>query len=361
MIYDFILVGHGLAGGILARTLSRQGYRLAVVDTYKANAASRVAAGLINPLAGKRFAKSWLAEKFVAYAINFYQEIEKELGVRLWHPLPILKLFSSIEEQNTWMGKSVNPAVQEFIKQVHLQLPASESLHQEFGAIEIRQSGYVDVNLLLDNLLLHVEREQLLLREPFAFNRLHVTTDFVIYTAENNTIKARKIVFCEGYQASRNPYFSWLPFSLNKGEVLDIAVDNFTAECIYNKAVYVLPVNGQGYKAGATYNWREVNEDPTPAAQAELSERIGQILKKPFRVTGQYAGIRPAVRDRRPLIGWHPAYAQVGIFNGLGSKGVMMAPYLAKNFADTLTGGKLEPEADINRYLKFYEASKDLI
>lgn len=117
MIYDFILVGHGLAGGILARTLSQQGYKLAVFDVYKATSASRVAAGLVNPLAGKRFAKSWLAEKFVPYARAFYQQLEKDLGINIWHSLPIFKLFSSVEEQNTWMGKSSNPALQEFVKQ----------------------------------------------------------------------------------------------------------------------------------------------------------------------------------------------------------------------------------------------------
>ncbi|MDQ3291058.1 MAG: FAD-binding oxidoreductase, partial [Bacteroidota bacterium] len=88
MVFDFILVGHGLAGGILARTLSQESYKLAVFDTYKFNSASRVAAGLINPLAGKRFAKSWLAEKLVPYAIAFYQKLEQELGIQVWHSLP---------------------------------------------------------------------------------------------------------------------------------------------------------------------------------------------------------------------------------------------------------------------------------
>ncbi|PSR54383.1 FAD-dependent oxidoreductase [Adhaeribacter arboris] len=352
MIYDFILVGHGLAGGILARTLSQQGYRIAVFDTYKANAASRVAAGLINPLAGKRFAKSWLAEKLVPFAITFYQQMEQELGIRVWHPLPILKLFSSVEEQNTWMGKSSNPTLHEFIKKVHVHLPASEVIEQEFGAIEITQSGYVDVNLLLDSLLAELVNQQYLVKMPFEYEKLQVTPNFVTYSLENNTIKAQKIVFCEGYAAIHNPYFNWLPFSPNKGEVLEIKTDNLSAECIYNKAVYVLPIGANRFKVGATYNWREINEDLSVEALTELRERTGQIVKKPFEVTNQAVGIRPAVRDRRPLIGWHPMHPNVGIFNGMGSKGVMMAPYLASNFTQNLTGGKLEPEADITRYLK---------
>jgi len=353
MIYDFILVGHGLAGGILARTLSQQGFKLVVFDTYKANAASRVAAGLINPLAGKRFAKSWLAEKLVPFAISFYQQVEQELGIQVWHTLPILKLFSSIEEQNTWMGKSSNPALNEFIKNVHLNLPASETVIQEFGAIEIAQSGYLNVNLFLDTLLKDIAKHHYLVNLPFEYQKLQVTPDFVSYALDNDTIKARKIVFCEGYKAIDNPFFNWLPFSPNKGEVLEIKIDNFSAECIYNKAVYVLPFGTNRFKVGATYNWRELNENVSPEALAELSERTGQIIKKPFEVLNQAVGIRPAVRDRRPLIGWHPEHANLGIFNGMGSKGVMMAPYLAKNYTQSLTGTKLEPEADIARYLKF--------
>ncbi|RDC64669.1 NAD(P)/FAD-dependent oxidoreductase [Adhaeribacter pallidiroseus] len=355
MNYDFILVGHGLAGGILTRTLSQQGYTLAVFDTFKANSASRVAAGLINPLAGKRFAKSWLADKFVPFAIAFYQQIEKEFNVKIWQPLPIFKLFSSVEEQNTWMGKSSNPAIQEFIKQVHLNLPLSENINQEFGAIELAQSGYLDVPVLLDILLAALKPPHILINEDFELARLQINPDFISYKQDNNTITARKIVFCEGYQAINNPYFNWLPFSPNKGEVLDIKIEKFPTECIYNKAVYVLPFGTNGFKVGATYNWREVNEQPSAEAMTELQERTEQIIKKPFVITKQSVGIRPAVRDRRPLIGWHPTHPQIGIFNGMGSKGVMMAPYLASNFVASLNGAQLEPEADISRYLKFFK------
>src|SRR5687768_11133966 len=105
MKYDFLVVGHGLAGAILTHTLQKHGFTVLIVDTEKPNSASNVAAGLINPVAGKRFAKSWLADTFIPAAETFYRNLETELNSTLFHQKPILKLFSSIEEQNTWMGK----------------------------------------------------------------------------------------------------------------------------------------------------------------------------------------------------------------------------------------------------------------
>lgn len=169
-------------------------------------------------------------------------------------------------------------------------------------------------------------------------------------------LKARHIIFCEGYQGAHNPYFQWLPFSLNKGEVLDVQLQLSQQAYIYNKGVYVVGVGQDRWRVGATYNWRQVDEALTAEGRQELERKLEGLLKKPFRVVAQRAGIRPAVRDRRPLLGRHPALPQLSIFNGLGSKGVMMAPYLAHHFSLYLTGEQeLLPEVNILRYLSFYE------
>ena len=106
-MYDFLIIGHGLAGAILTRTLRLRGHRVLVIDQPKANSASNVAAGLINPIAGKRFAKSWQADRFLPAAHSFYRQLEADLGEQVLFPAPIIKLFSSPEEQNNWMAKSV--------------------------------------------------------------------------------------------------------------------------------------------------------------------------------------------------------------------------------------------------------------
>lgn len=352
MIYDFILVGHGLAGAILGQTLSERGHKILVIDQPKENSASRVAAGLMNPLAGKRFAKSWLADTLVPQATDFYRQLEQQAGCRIFHQKPILKLFASVEEQNTWMGKSAGMPYGDFIAAVHTSLPDSGEIYQQEGGIEIARGGYVDVPLLLDTLRRCREEKGEMITGKFDLNLLRVQENMVTY----GDLTAQNLIFCEGYQGAANPYFSWLPFSLNKGEVLDIETDLLQQAYIYNKAVYVVGLEDKRWRVGATYNWREVSEEITQEARDELSRKLQGLLKKPFRVLAQRAGIRPAVRDRRPLLGRHPDRPVVSIFNGMGSKGVMMAPYLARHFEAYLTGQQdLLPEVNILRYLSFYK------
>ncbi|HYK56462.1 MAG TPA: FAD-dependent oxidoreductase, partial [Flavisolibacter sp.] len=190
----------------------------------------------------------------------------------------------------------------------------------------------------------------------FNFSNLKLTENGIQY----EDIQARHLIFCEGWQAVRNPYFGWLPLSINKGEVLEIGVQNFPTGCIYNKGVYVVPLGEERWKVGATYNWREPNEEPTEAGREELLGKVNQLLKVPVEVTAHAAGIRPATRDRKPLIGTHPELPQLSIFNGMGSKGVLMAPFLAAQFADCLAGkSEIWPEVSIARYRKFFHERDD--
>ncbi|MGV3539573.1 MAG: NAD(P)/FAD-dependent oxidoreductase [Rufibacter sp.] len=355
MIYDYLVVGHGLAGAILTSFLEKNGKTVLVFDSGNPNAASRVAAGLINPVAGKRFAKSWRVDEFLPAAVTFYQRMEERYQAKLFHQLPILKLFSTPEEQNTWMGKSADAIWQEYIEATHLQLPPSEEVHQELGGLLIQKGGYVALRTFLELREKELLQHQALRHQAFDIIQLELLPHGVRY----QDVEAKQVVFCEGAKTAENPYFRWLPFSLNKGEILDINAPDFNAEYIYNKAVYVVPVGQHHYRIGATYNWREVNEETTPTGLEELTEKTKGILKKSFAVTKQYVGIRPAVRDRKPLIGKHPEVPQLAVFNGMGSKGVLMAPLLAQQLIAALEEGKpLWPEVDIARYFSLYLASK---
>ncbi|WP_299756231.1 FAD-dependent oxidoreductase [uncultured Pontibacter sp.] len=351
MKYDFIVVGHGLAGAILSYTLRKQGRRVLVIDEPRASAASRVAAGLLNPVAGKRFAKSWLADTFIPAADAFYDELEVHFGRQLFIHKPIYKIFSSIEEQNTWMAKSADSSWGDYILDTHTQSIHQPDIDDPYGGIMIGRGGYLQVAEMLDLLTQELLEQKMMLPERFDVEQLQLTEGGVRY----KDAEAAHLIFCEGFQVVNNPYFKWLPIQPTKGEVLEVQTENYDPECIYNKAVYVVPVGDGRFKIGATYNWRQPDEEPTPQGQEELAERFGQITTQPFHVTGHWAGIRPAVRDRRPLAGTHPQFAQLSVFNGMGSKGVLMAPYLAQRFAAALAGTEeVMPEIHILRYLSLY-------
>lgn len=351
MLYDFLVVGHGLAGAILAQTLEKRGHNVLVFDAEKPNSASNVAAGLINPVAGKRFAKSWQVDTFLPAAEQFYKELETEFDTELFHQKPILKLFSSIEEQNNWMGKSAEDQWNEYIEATYPELPTSETVQQELGGLKIAKGGYVQLRKTLGLLRQKLQTQNKIRSGTFNFNNLTINETGIRY----EDIQAKHLIFCEGWQAVNNPYFSWLPFSINKGEVLDINVRNFSSECIYNKGVYVVPLGNGNLKVGATYNWREPNENPTAEGREELETKLKKLLNKSFEIVNHEAGIRPAVRDRKPLIGIHPEFPALSVFNGMGSKGVLMAPFLASQFAACLAGeGTLWPEVSISRYQQFY-------
>ena len=65
------------------------------------------------------------------------------------------------------------------------------------------------------------------------------------------------------------------------------------------------------------------------------------------------AGVRPGSADRRPFIGTHPKNDNYHIFNGLGSKGYMLAPLLSLEFAQHLIEGtELHAEVQLSRYNK---------
>jgi glycine/D-amino acid oxidase-like deaminating enzyme len=351
MNYDFIVVGHGLAGAFLAYTLRQRGQRVLVIDEPKPNSASNVAAGLVNPVAGKRFAKSWLADTFIPSANTFYAGLETHFKQQLYFRKPIYKIFSSIEEQNTWMAKSAGSSWNEYIEATYTQSINHPDIQDPFGGVLIKQGGYLQVAETLRLLAAELLQQGLLLPERFDMEALQLTSEGVAY----KDITAKHLVFCEGYQVIHNTYFKWLPLQPTKGEVLEVQAQNFDPECIYNKAVYVVPIGDSRFKIGATYDWRQADEEPTQAGQDELAGRFKQLTPQNFRITNHLAGIRPAVRDRRPLVGVHPEHTQLSVFNGMGSKGVLMAPYLAAQFAASMAGEtELLPEVHISRYLSLY-------
>jgi glycine/D-amino acid oxidase-like deaminating enzyme len=164
-------------------------------------------------------------------------------------------------------------------------------------------------------------------------------------------------LFSEGFYGSENPLFSWLPWNPAKGEILTIKIlsEISWGEEIVNAGIFIVPIGNQTYRVGATYAWHEFSFLPTEKARIDLIAKLDKLLKVSYQIIGQEAGVRPATKLRRPFVGLHPEQKRFAIFNGLGSKGVSLAPYFAQQLVDFLENNQeINPEANIEQYYPLY-------
>jgi glycine/D-amino acid oxidase-like deaminating enzyme len=136
-----------------------------------------------------------------------------------------------------------------------------------------------------------------------------------------------------------------------KGEILTIQCDDLPEEFILLSGIFLIPMGNKKFRAGSTYEWNFPHELPTDEGKLKLLKLLDEFLKLPYSVIDHRAGVRPTVKDRRPLIGSHPEHENVFLFNGMGTKGVQLIPYFADHFVGVLEKGKtLSGEVDVRRF-----------
>lgn len=340
---DYIIVGQGIAGTVLAQSLIQTGKKVIVIDKGHEQSASRVAPGLFNPISFKRISISWQADKLIPFLIHFYKSLETTLSTPLLHLTDIFKIISSEEELGKWRKKLLQEDIQSFCS---LQPNYNKQINAPCGLIKVSPAGYLDVKKMLSEFRKHLKTNNQLQEEDFDCSGIQFDPEHIIY--KNCT--AKKIIFCEGKNSKANSFFNWLPIIPNQGELLTIKTDQLKINHIYAKKAFILPAENQ-IKLGATYNWKEATNLPTEEAKSELCSKLEEMTATAYKVVEHLVGIRPTVPDRRPLIGIHPEYKQLAVFNGLGSKGVMLAPYFADQLMQNIENKVvLDKEVDILRY-----------
>lgn len=344
---DYIIVGQGLAGTLLSWFLIQEGKGVLVIDEYNASSASRVAGGLVNPITGRKFVKTWLADELLPFAKDTYQQLEEVLGTELYKPLPVVHVFDSIKQQNDWSVRCATPEYKQYLNNETILRFDAAKVKNDLGAFEISESYKLDTVNFLSLYRNYLNDKNILLEEAFNYDSLQVgdSISYKEYTAHN-------IIFCEGVEAMNNPYFKALPFKPAKGECLHVTINDFYNNKVLKDEVAIMPLGGNAYYIGATHDQHFTETAPTEEGKAELEEKLSRILSSPYQVTAHLSAIRPATKHRRPFIGYLPQHSNVGIFNGLGTKGVSLAPYFAKHFVNhMLRGEALINEVDIARHL----------
>lgn len=344
---DYLIIGSGLAGIAFAETALQEGKSIFVIDNHSQNS-SWIAGGLYNPVILKRFSKLQNAQEQLLAMQSFYERLEAKLQLKVNFRLPVLRKFFSVEEQNNWFAASDKPGLSEFLS-TKLVGKNYSGIDSPLGYGQVLQTGYVDTGLLLQSYQRYLQDNNWFQNADFNYDEIHVHDDRIEY----QSIKARHLVFAEGFGLHANPFFNNLPLDGTKGELFLIKAPGLNLDVIVNTNVFILPLGNDLFKVGATYNWEDKTNQPTEAGKSELIEKINEILNCDYEIIEHLAGVRPTVKDRKPLLGTHSEYKNLHILNGLGTRGVMLGPYVAQKLFDHIEYGKpIEREYNIARFEK---------
>lgn len=342
---DYIVVGSGLAGISFCEQLRLNDKHFIVFDN-QSQQSSRVAAGLYNPVVLKRFTPVWNAKSQLEYALPKYKILEDLLNIKLNYQLPILRRFTSIEEQNDWFTASDKPILNEFLSTALIK-NQNPCINANFGFGEVLHSGRINSSELTRAYTSFLEKTDRLYNESFQYSKLKFNNNYWCY----NDLKSKYIVFAEGYGIKYNPFFNDLPLNGTKGEMLTVKAPDLKMNFILKSSVFIVPLGDDLYWIGATYEWNDKTHSVTNTGKEELLDKLKTVVNCNYKVLNQVAGIRPTTKDRRPLVGAHPTKNNCFVLNGLGTRGVMLSPYVSEQLFNHIEfKTELDKEIDIKRF-----------
>ncbi|MFD0701507.1 NAD(P)/FAD-dependent oxidoreductase [Myroides pelagicus] len=345
---DYIVVGTGLAGICFTEKLLSQGKKVVVIDN-EGRSSSWIAGGMYNPVVLKRFTEVWKINEQLDLAIPFYKRLEAKLAIKFLHPMPLFRRLLSAEEQNNWFCAADKPSLERFLvpSLSRMQLSGVEA---PFGYGQVNDTGYLETHDLITHYRNYLTSIGCYRKECFDYDALSFNDTSVIY----HDLIARHIVFAEGFGLLNNPYFKDLPLDGTKGELMLVKIPDLKIDFMLKANVFIIPIGDDIYKVGATYNWEDKSDTPTEKAKQELIDGLKDIINLDFEVVLHTAGVRPTVKDRRPLLGRSLESDRIHVLNGLGTRGVLLAPFLAERLYNNIENGEpLEENLSIHRYKKF--------
>ena len=347
---DHIVVGQGLAGSLLAWHLISMGRRVLVIDLDEKVTSSKVAAGLIHPLAGPRFSLPDGYEETLEFARKTYAEVNREIpGQSLFHSLPVARFFRSCEERELWEKRSQTvdwfKRREPFVKK---PLQFDDALfHGEWGGIEVAGGGRLDLPLFLETI-----RQFLLERVSYAVGRVEAGDVAILPDGKGvrwRNVEAENLIFCEGWRAQNNPWFSKVLMNNARGDILRIECPAAIDESrILSRGGWIMPQGNGTFRCGSTFDHDFADESPTEAGAAEVKEKIESVLRVGYDVLNHGSAIRPVIRRSQVFIGRHPRVKSLLYCNGFGSKGATNGPIMTFRLAEHLAKGKpIAPDCDV--------------
>jgi glycine/D-amino acid oxidase-like deaminating enzyme len=366
---EILIIGQGICGSFLSWWLEQAGVPFLMIDEARPFTASRVAAGLINPVTGRRIVKTWMIDQLLPFALEAYGRMSETFGMSLIEPAKVIDFFPTVQMRLAFLERyGKDPQ--------YLRLPEDEHawdglfryelgygtigpcyLVNIAGLLEISRKKMLAVGLLLEE---RFEREELVVGSATGEGAGPKKEKAIRY----KDIRANRIIFCDGIGSCDSPYFSRLPFAPNKGEALIVEIPELRgvgrdlsgvkeAGFVFKKGISLMPWKENFYWAGSSFEWSFSNDEPTQAFRDRTQTILQDWLKIPFKIVDHFASVRPATLERRPFVGFHPLYPAIGIFNGMGTKGCSLAPYFSHQLVQHITqGSPIQADADVQRFAK---------
>ncbi|MEN8247367.1 MAG: FAD-dependent oxidoreductase [Bacteroidota bacterium] len=345
--YDYIIVGQGFAGTSLANELLKLNKRVLVFDAPQLPSSTMVSGGLFNPITGRKMVLTWLASELFPFLHKFYKDLEERLGGKYLYNIPLYRPFLNTEELNDWQGKWSDARYSEFIEKVYSEPILPEFFKNNMGGIMLKHAGYLDNQSLFIDFRNFLREKEIFVEEEFLTENINYESDSIVY----NEYSAKKVILCTGPAGFGNKLLNDIRFQPLKGEALRLKIE-YNTNIMINRNGFVLPRDGM-YVAGATYNRHSTTWEPSEEGKQEVMAKIDKLLNTGYEIIDQIAGLRPTTHDRRPVVGFLPDQPQIGVFNGLGSKGSTLAPFFANQFANHMVNGSdIYREVRIERYFK---------
>lgn len=343
IMIDYLIVGFGISGLSIQRQLDQSNLSFRVISN-QSQTASLTAGGLINPLMLNTGKPVWNIDSFLPFAIDFYSSFSEEF----YNSYPIHKVFNSVQEQNQYLS-TCNHTNHNYTSGSIIS--TYNNISAPYKMSKITGGGVVDIQSLLYKQKHYLINSNNLIEDTFSFNQLTIHSQFCSYMGE----QFRHVIFTNGFGNHSNPFFNALPIEGIKGEYIIIESKELQLEAILKNKYFLIPMRNHLYKYGATYSRGKCDNLPSKEAKIELVNNLNTLLKCPYQIKDQVAGVRPTVKDKKPIYGSHPTYKNIHILNGMGSRGLLMAPLLAKELIFHIEYGiPLKDQISVQRFQSYF-------
>lgn len=339
-----LIIGQGLAGTALGWRLWERGVPFLIVDRAEALTCSKVAAGLMTPITGMRLTVSWRYAQFYREALPFYRRCAQLLHQRFCFPRGYVRLLKSEAEIAKWHKRRQDADMQPFL---HPQPPVldAEVIHTPENGFQQRHAAWLDTPAYL-------EASRRFFEQQGAWMQADVTPEDVNDDAAGVEWRGERfshVIWAQGWNAQQHPLFHWVPFQSARGTILTVQADLRGERRILNRSCWLLLRPDGSLRAGSTYEWQfDDPHTPAPDQLQQLEQNLSSLLKAPAQITAAQTAVRPIIKNHQALMGTHPMHPRVAFLNGLGSKGSLRAPWLARHLVKhLLDGAALDPAFDL--------------